>query len=303
MRAAPHFPVHARWIRSVRRVALAVAALCATGCVNGLFFHPDHRVYLPAPAARFEDVFFSSSNGTRLHGWFVPAVGKPRGTVLHVHGNAQNLSAHYAFVNWMPAAGFNVFSFDYRGFGFSDGTPSRRGLRDDTAAALRYLASRPDVATNRIVVLAQSLGCAAALSALPDVPDAGVRAVVLDSGFYSYRSIVRDKIDLIPVLRWLRWPLALLIVSNGESPSETIAALPPGMPLLLLHGTADRVVPVHHATWLVDRAHDPKTLWVIPGGRHTDALGRRRGEYAKPLAEYLDGVLGPPEPGTDHLPN
>lgn len=70
-------------------VALALTVVAAaTGC-NGVFYQPDAQRYRPLPAGA-EDVWFASGDGTRLHGWFLPAVGMAKGTVVHMHGNAQN---------------------------------------------------------------------------------------------------------------------------------------------------------------------------------------------------------------------
>ncbi len=276
------------------RLILLGALLGGTGCVNRLFFYPNRETYLPAPAPVFEDVWFDSADGVRLHAWFVPAQGGTNatalGTIVHFHGNAQNLTAHYAFVDAFPAAGFNVFSFDYRGYGRSAGRPDRRGLEADARAALDYIVARPDVDPDRLVVFAQSLGCAAALAALAEPPQPAVRAVVLDSGFYSRRTIVRDKIALIPVLGWLRWPLSYVLVSHGGSPAGTLRRLP-SAPLLIIHGTDDPVIPFHHAERIHDRATEPKTLWPVPGGRHADAFSRHRDTYLPRLLDFLREAL------------
>lgn len=280
-------------MRPIAYVFLA-GALALGGCVSPLFYQPSRRLYqTPADVGLpFEEASFRSADGTPLHGWFLPARGRARGTVIHFHGNAQNMSAHFRFVDWLPGEGFNVFVFDYRGYGHSGGTPDRRGLVEDGRAAIRYVRSRPDVDTNRIVVLAQSLGGANAVVALATLRAAGVRAVALESTFSSYRAIVRDKIALIPVLAWLRGPLSYVLVSNRYSPDAYIARLAP-MPVLLLHGTADPVVPYRHAGRLFDAAAPPKDLWTLEGAGHTEAFAQQRERYAPLLAtffcEALDG--------------
>jgi fermentation-respiration switch protein FrsA (DUF1100 family) len=85
-------------------------------------------------------------------------VGPAKGTVVHLHGNAQNMSAHFSFTSWLPQAGFNLLIFDYRGYGKSGGTPSRAGLVLDSIAAIRYVQNRPNIAPNRVILLGQSLG-------------------------------------------------------------------------------------------------------------------------------------------------
>lgn len=277
-------------------LAVSLVAGLGSGCVNGLFFHPDPVVY-QTPAARglpFEEVVFRGEDGTRLTGWFVPARGTATGTVVHVHGNAQNMTAHFSFSAWLPAEGFNLFVFDGRGYGESEGRAERRGLVADTRAALRTVANRPDVDPGRIVVLGQSLGGALAIAALgggDNLPP--VRALAVDSAFSSYRGIVREKIAALPVLNLLRWPLAALIVGNHCSPDAALEHLPP-MPIVFLHGTADRVVSSVHSVRLYKRARTPKALWVIPGGAHTEALMRDDPRYRRQLVAFFQAALETP---------
>ena len=127
--------------------------------------------------------------------------------MIHFHGNAQNMTAHFGFVSWLPALGFNLFVFDYRGYGTSAGTPNRRGVYEDSLAALDYIAARPDIDHNRLLVLGQSLGGANAVAAVGSRPIAGIRAVVVDSAFAAYQDIVRDKMAAIPLLSFFRTPL------------------------------------------------------------------------------------------------
>ena len=147
---------------------------------------------------------FKAGDGTRLHGWFLPAAGRALGTILFLHGNAENVSTHIMSVRWLPARGFNVFLLDYRGYGASAGVPTQAGVQDDVDSALRTLLARPDVDPDRVVVFGQSLGGAIAVLSrgafrLPQ----HIRALVVESAFASYRQIAREKLADF----WLTWPL------------------------------------------------------------------------------------------------
>jgi alpha-beta hydrolase superfamily lysophospholipase len=103
---------------------LSLSSLIA-GCISSPFYQPDRVLYSTPPSVglKYENAVFVSSDGTRLTGWFIPAAGyqnpkNAKGTVVHFHGNAQNMSAHWQFVTWLPQRGFNVFVFDYRGYGY-----------------------------------------------------------------------------------------------------------------------------------------------------------------------------------------
>lgn len=262
------------------------------GCMNRLFYYPD-RVTYQTPAQhglKYDAVTFRSSDGARLSAWFVPAVGEPVGTVIHFHGNAQNMTVHSDFVRWLPAEGFNLFVFDYRGYGASEGRPGRRGVYEDSVAAIKYVKSRPDLDQNKLLILGQSLGGANAIAAVGNNDFKGIRAIAIESTFYSYRTIVRDKIGQIPVLSLARWPLSFLVVTNTHSPGKVIARVAP-IPILLIHGTHDRVIPSHHSKRLFERAKDPKQLWIIDRGDHTEAFATFGATYRKKLVQFYNDAL------------
>ena len=138
-----------------------ILGLCLflTGCAGRMFYYPNSRVYHQPEEAQLthEEVLFEAADGVHLHGWFLPAVGEAKGTVIHFHGNAQNITAHFAFAFWLPREGFNLFVFDYRGYGKSEGSPTRRGLQQDGAAAIRYVATRKDVDPERLLILGATM--------------------------------------------------------------------------------------------------------------------------------------------------
>src|SRR5258706_9252586 len=115
------------------------------GC-DRVFYYPDRHVRgNPSEyGLKFEDVFFTTQDGVRLHGWFFPATKPVKGTVLHVHGNAGNITAHYEFVRWLPAAGYNVLAFDYRGYGQSGGQGTRSGEINQPKAGTCLFCGRAD---------------------------------------------------------------------------------------------------------------------------------------------------------------
>lgn len=263
-----------------------------TGCANQMFFYPDNRLY-DSPSKHglsHEDVTFKSKDGTKLTGWFIPAIGPPKGTIIHFHGNAQNMSAHLSFVSWLPQEGFNLFVFDYRGYGASGGKTARKGIHQDCIAALDYISARKDINQNKLLIFGQSLGGANAIALIGDGRASKVQAVAIDSSFYSYRLIVRDRIYHMPIISIARWPLSFLVVRNSYSPSKVINNIAP-TPLLIFHGTDDAVIPFHHGEKLSEKAGNPTTFITVTDGQHTDALTRHGTKYRKQLLDFFENAL------------
>jgi uncharacterized protein len=281
-----------RWTGISSMQHLVTAALLTTilaGCTQ-VFFQPGKlEVITPDQLGlAHEEVRFRTDDGLELFGWFLPAHGKALGTVLFLHGNAENISTHIINIAWMPERRFNVFLFDYRGYGASQGHPTLSGLQLDIDAALRTLLARADVDTKRIIVFGQSLGGSIAVyyvahSMLRD----RISSLVIDSAFSGYASIAREKLASI----WLTWPvqwLAALTIDDRFNPLQAVRLVSP-IPLLVIQGDRDAIVPLHHAQLLYDAALEPKQLWVVAGAAHIQAL---HDEIQRDrLVDYLSSVV------------
>lgn len=268
------------------RVTLIAALLLAvTGCTN-LLFHPmrEHVLTPDQLGLAYRDVWFEAEGGVRLHGWFLPAQGDAMGSVLFLHGNAENISTHIASVAWMPGAGLNVFLIDYRGYGLSEGSPTLDGLHHDIAAAIDKALTLDDVDPDRLVVFGQSMGGALAITALARSPHRHrLHALVVEGAPSSYRGLAREKLAEF----WLTWPFQAPLswtIDDRYKPAEAIASIAP-VPVLIIHGEADTIVPPAHGEALFAAAREPKTLWRLPGIYHIQAFilpeNRRR------LIDYL----------------
>jgi fermentation-respiration switch protein FrsA (DUF1100 family) len=269
--------------------ARLLVVLLLAGALNActsIFFQPNGAVYqTPGQyGIEYERVEFKASDGTGLFAWFLPAREEPTATVLYLHGNGQNISAHFPNVAWMPAAGFNVLAIDYRGYGGSEGKPSLPGVQLDIDAAMRVLLARKDVNPDRIIVFGQSLGGALAIHYVAhSLYRDHIKAVVVDSPFSDYRQVAEEKLaDL--VITWpLKW-LPTFTVNNDYAPITSVAALSP-IPLLLIHGDRDGVVGPHHSRALFEAAQEPKALWELEDVGHIGAV--RDAKVRQRLAEFL----------------
>lgn len=276
-------------------IVIACLLLNVTGFTDGLFFVPD-RVDYGSPRAwglAFEPVSFPGRDGTRLTGWFLPAKGPAKGTVVHAHGNAGNKSMHVQGIAFLPPAGFNVLELDYRGYGESEGRPSRRGCVEDVHAALDYVLGRPDVDRTRVALFGQSLGASIVIVTGAERPD--VRAVAAEASFTSHRAIGRDVLQRNPVTWLLAWPMSWLALGGSCAPIDAVDHIAP-RPLFLAHGTADTLIPFRMGEELYARAKPPKRFWRIEGGMHLHAPDEQAlREYHVALVRFLEESLRAPD--------
>ncbi len=273
------------------RSAVILLAMLLPAC-SGLFFYPSREMQ-ESPAVKLfphKDIEFPAADGVALHGWYFPAENA-KGSILVFHGNAQNLSTHVNSVLWLVREGFNIFIIDYRGYGLSDGKPDLAGAHLDADAALETLFLMPGTDPDRVVVLGQSLGGSIAVYTVAHSRHKDrIRAVVIDSAFSSYRRIAREKLASF----WLTWPFQYPLswtVTDSYSAERWIGKLSP-MPVLILHGLDDPVVPTHHGRMLADAARKPKELWLTALPGHVQSFGdaQVRGQFASWLTTALSAT-------------
>ena len=274
---------HSGWLVGVLLLTILV------GCNGSPFLHPDREVPMVPGLDRYtvEDLWVTAADGVRLHGWDLQPRGTERGALVFFHGNAGNLGTHVGGVLWLVDAGFRVFALDYRGFGQSEGTADVAGAHRDAGAFLAAVFRREDVVADRVAVLGQSFGGAVAIHAVATFPNKErIRLLVVDSAFSSYSGIAREKAGSCLCL----WPFRGLVgrrfgaLDEQFSPERWVAAVAP-VPVLVIHGDEDSVVPVAHGRKLHARAGEPKGFWLVEGGRHAGAFGN-----AALRAELLDAL-------------
>lgn len=277
------------YISDMRSLSILILTVLLSAC-TGVFFQPQQIQYMTPDKIGlvYEDVYFRSTDGLKLHGWWLPAKGPAKGTILFFHGNAENISTHIASVYWLPEQHYNVFLPDYRGYGNSEGKPTLAGVQDDLNSAMKYLLQRKDIDTERIVILAQSLGGALAIYNVAHSPyRKKIKALISESAFSDYRSLTREKLASFWLSWPLQWPLSFLI-DNDYSPLQAVSHISP-IPLLIIHGDKDNVVPLAHGRILFDAAAQPREMWVVSNGGHIEAF--RHNEYRQRLLEYFGRVM------------
>lgn len=275
-------------MKAIFRALIFSISIFAAGC-SSLFFYPQ-KEHFDNPALNlvsYEDIYFMTADGLKLHGWRIKAKDKNRGTILQLHGNAENISTHVNSVLWLTLEGYDVFTFDYRGYGKSEGSPTLDGVHTDAQAALETVLKLPETNKERVFVLGQSLGGAIAVYTVATSQyKSYIKAVIIDSAFSSYRGIAREKLAQF-ILTWpFQYPLSFLF-NDYYSPVKWVKDIYP-LPVLIIHGDQDTISPVHHASILFDAALNPKEIWLVNGAEHIQSFAMK--DIRERFLEYLRGL-------------
>jgi fermentation-respiration switch protein FrsA (DUF1100 family) len=236
-------------------LALYLAALLGLAAFQrDLQYHPDARVVTPAEAglAQIETLRIATADGEKLNAWFAPpAAGRP--LILYFHGNTGLLADRRARFKRFLDSGFGLLAIAYRDYGGSSGEPTQEGLLLDAEAAYAE-AARRGFSDRRLVLIGESLGTGVA-TALAARHEAA--ALVLDSPFLSAVSIAAERYPIFPVSLLMRDPMRSdLAIGRAH------------VPVMMLHGEEDRIVPISSARALFALANEPKEFVALPGAGH-----------------------------------
>lgn len=244
-----------------------VMIVALTGC-NAVLFHPDSNVYATPKDfnVSYHAATFQSLDGTQLSGWWMEPEGVPKGTLLVAHGNAENISSHFAGFAWLVHAGYEVFIFDYRGFGRSAGEADLEGAVQDTETALAYvLGERPGC----ITVIGQSIGGALLFNALARRGTGRIALAVFDSTFASLPQAGSDTLSR-SVLTWpFQWG-ASLALTDAYDPIELAPTL--DVPKLYIAGSSDAIISPNQSWQLFDASSRPRMFWLVKDAGHINAF-------------------------------
>lgn len=244
-----------------------------------LIYYPE-----PAPPPPFlvglpsaDLVSFTTEDGLQLEGWFVRPMAPPAGrTIIVFNGNAGHRGLRAPLAAALAARGLACLLFDYRGYGGNPGLPSERGLTRDARAVRAAVEELDGVDPRRIVYYGESLGAAVAARLAVDHPP---EALILRSPFSSLADIGQRHFPFLPV-RWLlrdRYDTIGLI--------DQVRA-----PLLVIAGTADRIVPFDDTERLYEAASEPKWLVSIDGADHNDEELLNGTVLVGAIARFLQGL-------------
>ncbi len=266
----------------MRPLAIAALALLAGGIGDRFIYFPSKH---PAgdwnPDRRglaVEDRSIRAADGTRLHAWWAARPGA-RATILLLHGNAGNVTQCTGhMLRFTTKLDAQVLALDYRGYGKSEGSPSEEGLYKDAEAAFDELTGPLGVAPGTIVLYGHSLGTGVATELALRRPAAGV---VLEAPFTSMPEMVRRTVPFLDPQDLVSQKYDNL----GKAPRLAV-------PLLVVHGTRDRTIPIEMGRAVFDAAPEPKSFLAVEGAGHIDAFMRGGDEVLEAMRALIERAVG-----------
>jgi len=242
------------------------------------FFYAERLIFLPRPKS-YQDspeiLKLTTLSGEQISALYLP---NPTATytVLYSHGNAEDLGRIRQRLEHLRTLGVSVFAYDYRGYGTSQGTPSEQNAYQDIEAAYRYLTETLGISPSQIILYGRSLGSGTSVEIASREPIAGL---ILESPFTStFRVITR--IAIVPFDRF----------DNLRKIAKVRC------PVLFLHGTQDRLIPLHHSETLMRQVRSPKRLVPIPGADHNDLLEIASTQYDQAIQTFIQSLKQPLAP-------
>ena len=204
-----------------------------------------------------EAVTLRTADGLDILGWWVPPADAAQPVLLVLHGNGGSLAHRGPRLAAFTARGWGVLMVEWRGYGGNPGRPCEAGLLRDAEAGLAALAAR-GIAAPRIAVWGESLGTGPAVRLAAENPGR-VGALLLEAPYTSLLDLAGLHYPLLPA-RWL--------LRDRYDSLSRIGAV--GVPVLVMLGARDTLIPPALSRRLAAAAQPPATLWEAPGGNHDD---------------------------------
>ena len=195
-------------------------------------------------------------------------------------------------MQWLLKYGYNVFTFDYRGYGKSEGAPFHSGIHEDARAAIAR-ANELSAEKTPLILWGQSLGAVILLDAIqgqPEIPN--LSAVIVEGTFFAHQAIGREMLSR----SWITWPfqwMSYLLVSNRYSPKKTLRRDHPQVPVLWMHSRHDPVIPYKHGEKVYDHLWNPRCRIEVPEKGHIGLTSLAKGKYRENVLDFLSSRACP----------
>lgn len=233
-----------------------------SSCSNFLFVPVKPYPVTPDAAdILYEDIYITASDGITVHGWKMHADDKTAGTIVFFHGNGDNVSTQMPNTFWLAKEGYDLYVFDYREYGQSQGEANLDATISDMELMIGYVASQlPD--DEKMIVMGHSLGGSLAIYSVANSAYRDrIRALITVEAFSDYHHVTQDMLSKSWLFWLFQWPLSYT-VSNTYSPLDSIGSISP-IPVCVIHSENDEMIEMYHADRLYDAANEPKSFVLI----------------------------------------
>ncbi len=251
-------------------------------CTASLIYHPTRLHYSDPRLFRlsYKEQFFFGVDKNLIHSWYFPSLAKkPKATIIQFHGNSQNLTAQYLNLIWLVREGYNLFTFDYRGYGQSEGSPNTKKIIADTILLVKELQEQNQKKKTPLILYGQSLGSIIVIHTFIGLKENKyIAGIVLEGGFDSFQNLGRKIIN-----QAVSPPFGLLsyvFLSDYHATTNLIAKLSP-LPILIIHGKHDMIVPISFGKKLYSLSHSPRDLLIVPNGKHLINWLEKKNQFEK----------------------
>jgi hypothetical protein len=235
---------------------------------------------------KYNDIYAVDAQGLRLHGWELHAKGKHVGSLIFFHGNGENISTQFANVYWLADHGYDVYLFDYRGYGKSEGVPDLDGIISDYDVMLKAVLQKIPK-HEKLIVMGHSLGASLSIYGVAHSRYRNrIAALISVEAFADYHEITQEVLSRNWLTWALQWPLSFTI-DNSYRPLDSVALISP-IPLLIMQSKRDEIVELHHAKDLYAAAKPPRSLIVMQEGDHNHIFNLKKNREL--LLNYLAGL-------------
>ncbi len=261
--------------------------LSTSACTQFLFQPLKPLIYSPdAVHLKYSDIYAVDAQGLRLHGWELHAKGKHVGSLIFFHGNGENISTQFANVYWLADYGYDVYLFDYRGYGQSEGVPGLDGIISDYDVMLKAVLQKiPN--DEKLIVMGHSFGASLSIYGVAHSHYRDrIAALISVEAFADYHEITQEVLSRSWLTWALQWPLSFT-VDNSYRPLDSVALISP-IPLLIMQSKQDEIVEAHHAKDLYAAAKPPRSLILMKEGGHNHIFNLKHNREL--LLNYLAGL-------------
>ncbi len=228
-----------------------------------IFFLQRSLLYMPAKDMKNPNIYglpmmsgpIETDDGEKLVGWYRKAEdGKP--SIIFFHGNAGHLGYRAKKYLALMREGYGLLAVSYRGYGQSTGSPTEEGLYNDARASIKFIQDKFKIKESDIILYGESLGTGVAVQMATEF---NIKAVILEAPFTSMVDMAKK---LYPI-----FPVGIMLKDRFESLNKISSVK---IPVLLMHGKQDKLIPYSHSQSLYDSANEPKKIILFPDSGHND---------------------------------